>query len=173
MIEHVATGRRYIGKSVDVERRIAVHFAPGQTAVRRSHLYRAIAKYGRDAFRVVVLEHCSDDEEARERESVWIHALETKTPNGFNMTDGGEGSAGIVMSAETRAKMGASQRLKTVSTETKAKISAANKGKTRSAETRAKLSIARRARQYAAEAIENMTIAQRNRRRAEKEVSNG
>ncbi len=140
MIEHVATGRRYIGKSVDVEHRIAVHFTPGQHERSTSHIHKAIGKYGRDAFRVVVLEHCDDDETARAREVVWIRALETKTPNGFNLTDGGDGTSGFRPSDETRAKLSAARRGSKRSAETRAKMSAAQRGRPRhSDETKAKI----------------------------------
>tara|TARA_R110001606_G_scaffold1789_4_gene6869 strand:+ start:105 stop:764 length:660 start_codon:yes stop_codon:yes gene_type:complete len=57
-----------------------------------------------------------------------------------NLTDGGEGIKGSIMSAETRAKMSASHKGKQHSEETKAKIGAASKGKKISKEQRAKLS---------------------------------
>lgn len=59
-----------------------------------------------------------------------------------NMTDGGDGASGCIRSEETRAKVSAVHKGKTISAETKAKIGNANRGKAPSAEHRAKISAA-------------------------------
>ena len=71
--------------------------------------------------------------------------------NLVNMTDGGEGVFGLIMSEETRRKMSEAQKGnksinfgKTLSEETRRKMSEANKGKTLSEETRWKMSEARK-----------------------------
>jgi len=55
-------------------------------------------------------------------------------------------------SDETRAKMSASQKGRTLTAETRVKLSAAMKGRTQSAEHRAKLGAARKGRTHSAEA---------------------
>jgi len=64
------------------------------------------------------------------------------------------------VSAETRAKISASNTGKTLSAETRAKIAAANIGKTFSAETRAKLSAANTGKTRSAEQRAKMSAAQ-------------
>lgn len=58
-----------------------------------------------------LLEVC-DEKVAPERERYWIAKLKTKTPNGYNMTDGGEKSSEF--SAETRVQLSANRIKKTV-----------------------------------------------------------
>ena len=53
----------------------------------------ARAKYGIDAFDFEILKEC-DDKELDFWEMYYIKELNTKVPNGYNMTDGGEGRSG-------------------------------------------------------------------------------
>ena len=55
-----------------------------------TYLYRAIRKYGLPAFTIEVLEEV-EPELLSERERFWIAKLNTLIPNGYNMTEGGEG----------------------------------------------------------------------------------
>ena len=64
----------------------------------------ARAKYGIDAFDFEILKEC-DDKELDFWEMYYIKELNTKVPNGYNMTDGGEGRSGSSVSKETRKKM--------------------------------------------------------------------
>lgn len=158
MIEHTATGRKYVGKSVNVEVRLRAHFAPREGLRKGRHLYRAIAKYGRDAFTCSLLEECRDDATAIERERFWIRELNSRSPGGFNLTEGGEGPTGLRHSDATRAKLSAASLGnrhslgRPVSDETRAKRSRdamGNRhcvGRVLSAETKAKIGAASRAR---------------------------
>ena len=58
----------------------------------------------------------------------------------INHTDGGDGAAGIKISASSRAKMSEAKKGQARSSETRAKISAFQQGQIRSAETRARMS---------------------------------
>lgn len=60
-----------------------------------------------------------------------------------NLTDGGEGPSGMVLSEESRGKMSASRTGKALSVEHRANISAAKIGKPVSDEARAKMSAAK------------------------------
>ena len=60
--------------------------------------------------------------------------------NLVNMTDGGDGAYGVLVSEETRQKISEANKGKTRSDETRQKISEARKGKIRSEETRQKMS---------------------------------
>jgi len=61
-----------------------------------------------------------------------------------NLTDGGEGPSGRIVSEETKRKIGEFQKGKIVSEETGKKISEANRGKKRSKETKRKQSEAQK-----------------------------
>ncbi len=68
-------------------------------------LYRAIRKYGPDQFEWD--EVCSDvpDEDLNRKEIECIAWFGTKAPNGYNLTDGGGGRIGFVVSDETRTRL--------------------------------------------------------------------
>lgn len=69
-----------------------------------SYIGRAIQKCGWENFRIEILEECKKTEQLNEREIYWIQALNTKAPNGYNLTDGGDGGKGYIPSAESNAK---------------------------------------------------------------------
>jgi group I intron endonuclease len=139
-IAHIATGRQYVGQSVDCFERFKQHSTPKKNS---AGIKGAIMKYGVDAFSFVILEECSK-EKLNEREVWWIAELGTLSPGGYNLTSGG--GQGTVVSEETRAKASASLKGKTLSPETRAKISAAQKGKTLSPEHCEKISAAAKGR---------------------------
>jgi len=92
-------------------------------------LHRAIRKYGWASFTSEIIYMSEDDDYClKEAEVVLIADYNTKKPNGYNMTDGGEGTLGHKHSDETKAKM--SKDRKGIghkqTDETKAKISKAN-----------------------------------------------
>lgn len=78
-----------------------------------------------------------------ERERRWILLLRHTNPNACNLSDGGDGAPGLIISPETRAKLSASLKGKIRTPEHCANLSASKKGKKRKPrtdETRAKLS---------------------------------
>lgn len=86
------TGKKYIGiTSQTLKRRIEAH---NSSAIRVQHkniiFHKAIRKYGKDAFEWEVLETCKTTEELRAREVALISEMKTMSPNGYNMTIGGE-----------------------------------------------------------------------------------
>lgn len=64
------------------------------------HFHRAIRKYGIDDFEITILETV-DTDKLNEREKYWIAYYDTFN-NGYNMTTGGDGSPGRVLSEETK-----------------------------------------------------------------------
>ena len=91
-------------------------------------------KYGLDAFDFEILKECKD-EELNQWEMYYIKELNTKAPNGYNLTDGGDGMNGYSPSEETRRKIGEANKGKEpwikgkhLSKETKNKISESKKG---------------------------------------------
>jgi len=131
-IEHVATGRHYVGKSLNVEHRVGQHYR-GRGGTDR--LQRALSKYGRDAFRDRLLEVCLTEADASEAERRWIVRLDSRR-RGFNVTDGGDGSSGYKHTPETKAKMRRPR-----SPEGRARIAASKR--TMSADARERVSAAR------------------------------
>jgi hypothetical protein len=111
-----------------------------------------------------ILEQCKTREDASTAEVQWITYARSKNWPITNLTNGGDGTVGHAVSAETRerlsllargrpawnrgkpqsaevrAKLSQALRGRKLPDETKAKISAATRGKKKSAETRAKMS---------------------------------
>ncbi len=126
-------GKQYVGKTVHtMEFRKRGH----ESGLDRKSNYvfkRALKKYGVEAFTwKVVLE--SDDEIFLNKMEVYlIKNKRTKSPHGYNMTDGGEGTKG--MAEESRKRISESMQGNTrfagkvCSPEHRAKISKAHKGK--------------------------------------------
>lgn len=75
--------KKYVGQTVDLKRRIEQH--------KRDNLYvdKAIRKHGWENCKIEVLEECENREQLNEREIFWIAELKSKSPNGYNLTDGG------------------------------------------------------------------------------------
>jgi len=92
------------------------------------YLKRIIKKYGRENFDFAILENCSR-QNILQKENEWIKKLNCRFPNGYNLTDGGLGSPGRIISEETRQKKRLSMLGKTHSEETKRKMSESHKGK--------------------------------------------
>ena len=88
---------------------------------------RARAKYGLDAFSFVILKECPD-EELDKWEMYYIEKLNTKAPNGYNLTEGGGGRRGYVLSEESKRKISEAFTGKTRNEQTKRKISESQKG---------------------------------------------
>lgn len=85
--------------------------------------HQALRKHGEDAFEYVILESCVNADELVDTERRLICLFGTKNyALGYNMTDGGEGASGRVISEETRERHRQAQRGKKHSEETKAKM---------------------------------------------------
>jgi len=97
---------------------------------RRSKLWRRVAnKYG---YEVIILSDNLTWTQACNMEMYLIKyygRIDLGTGTLVNMTDGGEGRKGQIVTTETRAKISAGKKGKKFSEEHKAKISAAKKGK--------------------------------------------
>src|SRR5271157_1134009 len=88
LITNRINGKRYIGQtSYSLEKRWFLHKnRKGCTA-----LSNAIDKYGADNFNMEVLFSVPTREMAGDLEIEYIKRYNTKAPNGYNLTDGGEG----------------------------------------------------------------------------------
>lgn len=125
----------YIGQTKkDLRERVSEHS-------RRGHcLCRAIQKYGLPQFEFSIIDTATSCTELNEKEKYWIKHFNSKVPNGYNLTRGGQANEDIPI--QTRNKMSESRIGKHHSEETKQKIRERLKGRKVSEETRRKLSIA-------------------------------
>lgn len=143
LITNRSNGRQYIGvTSKTLARRWANHIAEAVSSGRRA-LCRAIRKYGKEKFSVVVIASATSASDLLELEKILIMQYGTKAPNGYNMTGGGDGTIGLTHSIEARKKIGLASKGRICSQSRKEKIGAAHKGKRLTEDHRTKLSLAK------------------------------
>ena len=148
----------YIGQTLhDPKTRIRAHLR--QAGSR--HLGNAIRKYGVDEFQSEILEADIPADALSEREIYWIQHFNSVSPNGYNLTHGGEGGS---PSEETRAKISAANKCRFPSEETLRKLSASLKGKPKSAEHRRKISEANLGKWQPDSAVRRTAEANRGKR---------
>jgi group I intron endonuclease len=136
---NTTNGKQYIGKGRG--RRAREHLSHFKT--RNTHLvfYRALTKYGPDAFSLCFLALGLEEELAFELETVAISVYGTQK-NGYNCTAGGEGLRGLVRTEEHARHISEAKRGKAMSPEACANIKAAKQNV--SVETRQKMAEAKR-----------------------------
>lgn len=109
ILTNIITGLSYIGKTgKTLDERWAQHVADARNG-STNYLHRAIEKYGADSFTREVICECSE-EDANTYERFCIVAFNTRSPHGYNMTDGGDGVPGYVFTEEDRKKLGSGHR---------------------------------------------------------------
>ena len=91
LITNTVNGKKYVGQTQRIlKQRLKDH----RTDKKRT-IGIAIKKYGWENFTVEILDECETLEQLYESEKYWIAMLNTKAPNGYNMTDGGIGISGF------------------------------------------------------------------------------
>ena len=114
----------YVGQTIKTaEKRFREH--------TKSDCYigRAIRAHREENFVIAVLKDCYSKEELDRWEKHFIRLRNTKCPNGYNMTDGGEGSIGLKFTPEQLARLSEAHKGHRHTEEQKAKISLALTGK--------------------------------------------
>ena len=136
-------GKGYIGITAKTARaRLATHLSDHKRKeCAHLPLYRAIEKYGFESLAVETLAVANDWEYLCDMERAAIVAFGTRSPSGYNATDGGDGAPkghkyrlGLKHSDSAKRKMSIARRGRSVHTDqSRAKIGAASKGNTYSA----------------------------------------
>jgi len=130
-ITNSINAKQYVGITVNVGRRWIEHKSGHGSKL----VWQAIGKYGIESLVFdVMCEGCEKD--IKQLEILLIKHLNTKAPNGYNLTAGGEGTVGCKPSKLTRKKMSESRKGsgngmygKKHTKETKEKIKAKAKGR--------------------------------------------
>ena len=105
------SNKMYVGqtkKKVPQKRWIG-HCYPSQTGCVA--IKRAIDKYGAENMTFETIEECSNNL-LNDREEHWIRELDTLAPNGYNLRSGG--GVGETVSEESKSKMSATRRKKSI-----------------------------------------------------------
>jgi group I intron endonuclease len=158
-IQNKINGKIYIGQTrKSLNERISGHL------ISNSYIGRALRKYGLQCFDISIIDMADTKEWLNGKEMEYIAFYDCKHPNGYNLTDGGEGTIGLSEEAlekrrisntgkkrseETKQKMRKPHKILNPrgphTEETKKKISNKNRGKKRipmKQETKNKISIA-------------------------------
>jgi group I intron endonuclease len=98
----------------------------------------AIVKYGKENFSIEEIDKADDIEELNEKEIYYINLYKSISPNGYNLTTGGNNKR---LSEETKRKISESNKGRKVSEETIKRLSESHKGIKMSEESRNKLSM--------------------------------
>lgn len=123
------TGKIYIGKTVDFNSRMNSYKCLNN--IKQKAIHASILKYGWDSHNVEILEE-AEPHLLNELEIIYIkkyNSYNRKSPNGLNLTEGGEGSLGRKDSQETKIKRAQKHIGRKRSEETKRLISESMKGK--------------------------------------------
>jgi group I intron endonuclease len=153
-IENLANGKKYIGKNTGPKNK---RWNQHRSDLRKNKHWNAYLQNswnldGEENFYFWIVEEC-ELEQLTEREIFWIKEYKTfgyKGLYGYNLTKGGEGLLGTVMTEETKRKIGNATRGNTVwlgrshSEDSRIKMSTAMKGRTLSKEHKKKLSEAKK-----------------------------
>lgn len=90
-ITNKINGKIYVGQtSLSIEKRFDKHIKCAESKVNR-HLYDSMNHYGYDNFIIEMIEDNILKENIDERERFWISELHSRSPKGYNMTEGGGG----------------------------------------------------------------------------------
>lgn len=91
-ITNLINGKIYVGQSIDIYDRWYQHkykaFHETELAYN-SAIHAAFRKYGLESFKFEIIEQC-DQEMLDAREQFWIKKLNSLTPNGYNILQGGQ-----------------------------------------------------------------------------------
>lgn len=133
----------YVGKTTrPLKERMNEHTK--ESSASYSYIDRILKKHKDDiCFTVEILEVCETEEQLNEREKFWICELNCKAPNGYNLTDGGEGTPGYKAPPELSARLSAIRKGRKNTPEQRAKILAKLSGREFTDEHKANISAAK------------------------------
>ena len=99
-IQNKINGKIYIGQTkFNLNQRISDHLR------NKSLIGNALRKYGLQYFDIFVIDVASDHKILCDKEMEYINFYNCKSPNGYNLTDGGEGFVGHVWTEEEKKKL--------------------------------------------------------------------
>ena len=100
---NVANGKQYVGLTAEYHKRLISH----KCAKTKSAFHAAIREYGYDNFVFTHIADAFDLQAACDLERMLIQQHNTLSPNGYNLTVGGQiGPVGYKHSAESKIKIG-------------------------------------------------------------------
>ena len=107
IITNIINAKQYIGITNNLKNRWKQHSSMNGSS---PYLHAAINKHGINSFIFTHIATAYDLECAQIIEKMLIKEHNTKSPNGYNLTEGGEGVNGLIFSSETKAKISAKSK---------------------------------------------------------------
>jgi group I intron endonuclease len=176
LVTNKTNEKQYIGQTVKTLQARWKKHLNSVDAGSSYYFHKAIRKHGKENFCKVVLHVCETKEEMDFVEMFYIVLLNTKAPNGYNSTAGGEGSVdykpteetlrkiiGTKRSEESKKKMSESAKGRKRTEASIKKTADAHRGTKRSEETKKKMSEAAKGRTFTPETRLKMSIAAKKR----------
>lgn len=138
---NVVNEKQYVGQANDFERR-EYEWNNTNQKYAGAYINNARDKYGLENFKTEILKECGTQDELNQWEQYYIKELNTKYPNGYNLTDGGDTSIGYRFTEEQKKKISESNKGRIspnkgipMKEETKQKLHNIHKGKRYSPQT--------------------------------------
>ena len=100
---NLVNGKQYVGQTNNFKKREQDWMC--DSVYSGGIIDKARAKYGVENFKHEILKECDTQNELNYWEQYYIKELNTKVPNGYNLTDGGGGRSGYKITDEQRKKM--------------------------------------------------------------------
>lgn len=127
-------GKIYIGQTVEsLAKRISCHLC------QKTYFGNALRKYGVESFDILQIDSADSKQSLNAKEINWIAFYKSKAPNGYNLTDGGEGNFGFKHSEEFKSMIRERFKGRFVSEDVRKKIREANKNFRHSEEAKKKI----------------------------------
>ncbi len=174
VITNTVNAMQYVGITKNLKKRWYQHRNADGTS---RYLHPSIKKYGIENFVFSHIADAFDLDSAKFLEKLLIKEKNTKSPNGYNLTAGGEGTQGFIFSEESKEKMRIAQTGKKMSKESSEKKRIAmlgNKnglGKKHSEEHKAKIAKAGLGRKHSEESKQKMCEVQKGRKHSPETIA--
>jgi group I intron endonuclease len=96
LVTNKVNGKQYVGQTVQtLKKRWGSHGSDAKRGRGPHALVHALIKYGKENLSIHTLKVCKTKSELNTTEKFFIKKLKTKVPNGYNITDGGDGTVGV------------------------------------------------------------------------------
>jgi group I intron endonuclease len=100
LITNKINDKKYVGLTTKgISQRISEHISAG------TYIGKALRKYGLQSFDISIIDSANTIDTLREKEKYWVKCYNSKFPNGYNLTDGGDGRLGYRTTEKTKQLM--------------------------------------------------------------------
>ncbi len=95
LISNIMNSKVYVGVSqAPLFKRLGNHCGASRNINNNTEISKAIRTLGESVFQIFAIDEAATKEYGEFLETVWVHLMNSKVPNGYNQTDGGAGAKG-------------------------------------------------------------------------------